>query len=818
MQDSTDDRISFGRSDTAIGEGLQLAVARHRAGRLDEARRIYTEILKAQPQHPEANHQLGLLEVQAGHPATAVEYLKAALAVNPKQAQYWLGYIDALSLAGRTDEASEVLARGVLAGLRGPAVGDRVARLAANGTTGEPRPGELASVVALFQQGRFSDMAILAELLTRRAPNHAFGWKALGLALEREGRGDEALAALREAVRLLPNDVEAISNLGESLRKSGAWLEAETWLRKATKIGPDHAGAHNNLGSVLKDLGRLGEALSCFQQAIACDNMLAAAHSNLGAILTELGREVEGENQLRQALIIAPGLADAHCNLGNLLQGQGHVREAELSLRRALQLKPDFAMACCNLGKVLQDQGQLNEAEVMMRRAVELEPARAQFHSNLGNILQDRGLLVETAARVRQAVDIDPGNFAVRSNLIFSLHYDGQADSVSCLEEACKFGSMASAVAKPYRQWRAARKPDRLRVGLVSGDFFRHPVGYFLESLLLHLDDSRVELIAYPTRLRDDDLTTRLRRSLHAWRPLAGLPDEAAAASIHEDGIHLLLDLSGHTAHNRLPVFAWRPAPIQASWLGYFATTGLTEIDYLLADSVCVPPDHFNQFSEKVWYLPDTRLCFTPPDLDASIARRGNRPIVFGSYQTLAKAGNNVFAAWASILEAVPDATLRWQTRQFGDSEVASATLGKFMRYGIARERVSLHGSMPRDAYLRSYSEVDLLLDTFPFPGGTTTCEALWMGVPTITLAGDRLISRQGASLMAAAGLPDWIATSEAEYMAKAIAFSNDLSRLEALRHVLRKQVLQSPLFDAGRFARNFEETLWGMWGTRTGA
>ena len=303
---------------------------------------------------------------------------------------------------------------------------------------------------------------------------------------------------------------------------------------------------------------------------------------------------------------------------------------------------------------------------------------------------------------------------------------------------------------------------------MVSGDLHNHPVGYFLESLLANLDPVRVELIAYPTALRPDALTARIKPSLAAWKPLNTLNDADAAKLIHADGVHVLLDLSGHTGYNRLPIFAWKPAPVQVSWLGYFATTGMAEMDYLLADRVGVPESQRKNFTEAVWYLPDTRLCFTAPAAAVPVAplpALQNGYITFGCFQNLSKVGDEVLAAWGKIFAALPGARLRWQSKQLGDPAVAEQQMLRLRQHGIDPARVSLHGSASREAYLAAHAEVDMVLDTFPYPGGTTTCEALWMGVPTITLAGDTLLARQGASLLTAAGLQDWVATSVEDYI-----------------------------------------------------
>jgi protein O-GlcNAc transferase len=278
----------------------------------------------------------------------------------------------------------------------------------------------------------------------------------------------------------------------------------------------------------------------------------------------------------------------------------------------------------------------------------------------------------------------------------------------------------------------------------------------------------------------------------------------------------VLLDLSGHTAHNRLPLFAWKPAPVQAAWLGYFATTGVTEMDYVLVDEIGVPEKNRGHFCEKVLYLPETRLCFSVPKQDIVVAplpALTNGYITFGCFQNLCKVTDAVLEVWGAVLAKLPAARLRFHSKQLDDKRFTERLYERLADFGISAHRIATHGASAREEYLATLSQVDLVLDTFPYPGGATTCEALWMGVPTLTLAGDTLLARQGASLLSATGLRDWIADDRESYIEKAVMFASDFPELAKRRATLRKQVLTSPLFDAQRFARNFENMLWGMWG-----
>ncbi|MBI3479314.1 MAG: tetratricopeptide repeat protein [Nitrosomonadales bacterium] len=535
----------------------------------------------------------------------------------------------------------------------------------------------------------------------------------------------------------------------------------------------------------------------------------------LGATLHRLGKDALAA--LKKAAKLLPNDAEAHYNLGVTQKSLGQLDAAVASYRRAIELKPDSADAYNNLGHALQDLGQFDGAQVAYRRALELNPNYVGAHYNLGNVLRDIGRLDDAIASCRRALEIQPDFVEARSNLLFSLNYTASHDSSYCLAEAREFGLRASKkVTSRFSTWECADQPERLKVGIVSGDLRNHPVGYALKSLLEHLDAENIELIAYSTNPKIDAFTVLLKPYFAAWKPLYNLNDEAAARLIHADGVHVLLDLSGHTEHNRLPMFAWKPAPVQASWLGYFATTGVAEMDYLLMSEAAVPQAHQKHFTETIWYLPDTWICFTPPEITlpvTSLPALQNGHLTFGCFQRLDKLGDAVLAAWANILTALPGAKLRMACRQLGDQAVVAEFSARLRQHGIDIARVTMQGpALSRDEYLARYAEVDVMLDSFPYPGVTTTCEALWMGVPTLTIAGDTLLARQGAGVLAAAGMNEWIANGVADYTAKAVALAGDVPRLATLRSVLRERVGTSPLYDAKRFAKNFEAALWGMY------
>ena len=611
------------------------------------------------------------------------------------------------------------------------------------------------------------------------------------------------------------------AELGELSRLAAAqqYPEVEALSRKWIAQFPHEAFGWFVCGSALQRQERFAEAISFLRQAVALSPRNAAVLNDLGNAFTAVGRYKDAENALSAALRQNPDYAEAHYNLGLCLMAQGQQTEAEKQYRHAIDIKPHFAEAHNNLGTVLEEQGRLPEAEASLRRALSFNPELCQAHNALGSNAKHQGYPADAIDHFRRALKLNPEYEAARNNLLLTLNYfSDRSEEMLC--EARAYGEWArTRVVSVFTAWKPAENNKRLKVGFVSGDFCNHPVGYFLDGVVACLAGSSIDLFLYSTQDEGDELTSRLKGHATALRSLKAIPDMQAAAMIHNDGIQVLIDLAGHTNHNRLPVFAWKPAPVQAAWLGYFATTGLQTIDYFMTDRISVPESSARQFIEKIWYLPTTRLCFTPPampiDVVPSPAGRNGYPTI-GCFQSMSKISEPVLAAWSRILAANKAARLRLQCSELGNSDVRAALAARLGKHGIDNGRVSMIGHRSRENYLASHAEADLILDTFPYPGGTTTCEALWMGVPTLTLAQatGSFLSRQGASILSAAQMNDWITGSESEYVARALDLLGNISAWSNDRLALRDRLLRSPLFDCRKFAQDFEKSLWAMWET----
>lgn len=673
---------------------------------------------------------------------------------------------------------------------------------------------ELNQLVALLHAGRFNELERHLHLILQHKSDWGDGWKLLGASLGLQGKS--ALRPLQKAARLLPDDAEVHYNLGLALQELGQLDEAAVSFRRSLTLNPNDPDAHNDLGNALQELGAYDAAVASYRRALVLRPMFSVAHNNLGCVFHHNRQFKAAVASYQKALAINPVYTEAHNNLGLAFKEAGHFEEALSYFRQAIVIDPKYVVAHNNLGNVLQELGRLNAAIDSYRQALAFKPFYAEAHYGLGYALQCLGHIDAAIASYRRALAYKPNYFKALSSTLCSFNFSPKYAEAYCFEEARKFGRMVTwNVSEKYSSWHCHLEPKRLRVGLLLGDSCNHSAESFLESLLSHLDTDKVELFAYSSLQKTDGMPSRIQKYFVVWKSIDQLQDVAAAQMIHADAVNILVDLSGHTEHNRLPIFGWQPAPVQVSWLGYSATTGVAEIDFIVADKVGIPENRCNQFTEMVWYLPDSNLCFTPPSFDfplSPLPALGNGQITFGCFQSLSKVNDVVLAVWSKILAALPDARLRIANKQFGELEVVSEFTNSLIQQGIDPARLELLGVASRESYLELFSEVDLLLDTFPCSGRSMTCEALWMGVPTLTLAGDTLLSRQGASILTAAGLSDWIATSEAEYVEKAIRFANNLLSLADLRDSLRAQVLVSPIFDAQRFARNFEDALWGMW------
>ncbi|MBU1237818.1 MAG: tetratricopeptide repeat protein [Gammaproteobacteria bacterium] len=672
--------------------------------------------------------------------------------------------------------------------------------------------------VALHKLGRMAEAEQSLRDALRRRPRDAAAHDNLGSTLLELGRPDEAETSFRRAIEIAPGNANTHRNLGMALYARDRLDEAEVAYRDTLRLAPDDAEAHNRLAVLLQGSGRMDEADEHFRQALAIAPEAPMLHGNRGNLLKHMGRLGEAEACFREALRLAPQDAAMHGKLGYVLWKTGRLIEAEAVQRRACELDPDDDEALNALGNTLRDLGQLDEAETCFRRILQIRPDSPSALSNLGLVLATAGRREEAADCFRTALRLAPDHPALYGNYLhfLTLSESAEGDAGTLFAEHVRFGERFEA---PLRdQWpvhaQSCDPERRLKIGFVSPDLYEHPVATFVEPIVGNLvGHPMLELHAYYNNFINDEVTGSLRRYFDHWHAIANLPDAELAASIGADEIDILIDLAGHTAHGRLLTFARKPAPVQASWIGYPGTTGLRAMDYFFADRYLLPPGRFDhQFTEKIVRLPAN----TPflPQLDApevnALPALANGYLTFGSFNRPNKLNREAIAIWATLLRALP--TSRMLLGGMPEHGQYDRLLASFAEEGIARERLTFHPREGMAGYMRLHHQVDLCLDTFPYNGGTTTLHALWMGVPTLTVAGNSMRGRTGSAILSRVGMQDFVVEQPEALVDRGLYWAAHLDELSRLRSGMRQHLGQAPLRNPKRLAASFHLALRTMW------
>lgn len=746
-----------------ISQAFALSFQHYRAGRWDLAEQICQRIVAAEAEHADAWHLLGVIAHGRGQHAEAVERIGQAIARSPSTAAYHNNLGLALNALGRLDEAIAAYRRAL-----------------------ELQPDLIGAHINL------------------------------GLALVQRGALSEAEACYKEALRLAPQAAEAWSNLGDLLRMQGKSEEAATCCRRAVRYNPRLAEAHYNLGSALRALGQREDALLSYQRAQQLQPDRPQILNHLGTVWKELAQPVEAAACFRRVLAIQPDHVEAWISLGNVLRMQSNHAEALHCYERALELRPDQPGIYNNLANTLNDLGRFDEAIAAFRTALRLKPDYAEAYSNLANVLHRLPELDQAIACYRRAMELNLRLNTVTSNYLCVLRYHSATTPADYAEALADYERRHAAPLRAlWRRLCNAPDPDRpLRLGLVSSRFAQGPVGAFLIRALEHLDRRQLSLTFYANGSPTDELTARFQALATSWHDVTAWDDERLADQIRTDQVDLLFDLVGHAPRNRLLAFARKPAPVQITWIDSVGSTGLSAMDYVLGDPYEIPPELEPSYNERVLRLPETYVCYAPPD-DAPpvnpLPAMHNGYVTFASFNNPAKLSTPVVERWAQILQRVPGSRLLLKYNKF-DQAFNRCRYGElFARFGVSEDRVEFQGGAPHAEFLQSYHQVDLALDPI-YNGGLTTCEALWMGVPVVTCPGDMFPRRHGLSHLTNAGLTETIASDFDTYVEIAVRLAQDLLRLAEIRVRLRDQVAASPLCDAPRFAQHLTAALRDAW------
>lgn len=597
-----------------------------------------------------------------------------------------------------------------------------------------------------------------------------------------------------------------------ALHQVGQFDEAEDQYRLFLAGQPAHHAALHLLGMLCAQTGRPDEGIDLIERSIDGAPSIPEYRNNLGGLLALAGRHREAEACFREAIRLRPTYAEAHGNLGVAAQEQSRLPEAERHYREALRHDPGDPRGHCRLGNLLRKNGRLDEAAQAQHRALELRPNDSEALASLAAIRSEQGRSAEAVELLRRRAKMLPSSPRAGSDLLLALHsVEGNSRQAMFQEHQ----AWAARHAEPLYPRRLAafresgRSDRRLRIGYCSADLRDHPVARFFEPLIANHDRAQVEVYCYSDvpGAQQDATTDRLRTYADGWRDVAGLLDDQVAGLVRKDGIDILVDLAGHLNNPRLLLFALKPAPVQVSFLGYPNTTGLTSMDYRLTDALHDPPEVADLYhSERLIRLAPCAWCYRPDDHDIAVnalSALSTGQITFGCLNRLSKATPGMLRLWAEILAAVPHSRLMILTATGAEDD--AGLVATLTSQGISAHRTIRVGRRPRSAYLQLYSSIDIALDSFPYNGHTTTLDALWMGVPTVTLSGQTHASRAGGSVLSQVGLEHLIASTPIEYVKVATRLASDLRQLGELRHNLRQKMASSALRDEVGYARRIE-------------
>ena len=739
------------------------ALAHHRAGRLHEAETLYRQILAANPHHADALHMLGVIAHQSGEDNAARELIARSIALRP-------GSPDAYGNLGL-----------VLQSL-----------------------GEWDNAIKCYRQ---------ALIL---APNQAEFHNRLGSALKSTGKLDAAIDALQTAVRLDPNLPPAHNNLGNAYQAQHRREEALESYRRALSLRSDYVEAMNNLGNCLRESGTIAEAIHWYREGLALRPNHPELLTHLADALEEKGRLAEAIDLRRRFLSLKPDDFHALIRLGNALMKVGGVDDALPVYARAASLDATSAVAQFDLGCALRAAARPDEAITCFRQALALEPTFAAAANNLGSALKDAGQLDQALSAFAQALSIQPDYREADDNLVYAQLFHPAIDRARQAAELRRWNHRyAKPLAVEIHPCNADRSLNRrLRIGYVSPDFRDHVVGRNVLPVLTRHDRSRFQVFCYANVESPDALTNRFRYASHAWRYITGFSDADTAEMIRRDRIDILVDLALHMAHNRLLIFARKPAPVQMTWAGYPGTTGMDTIDYRISDPHLDPPgaDDSEFYAEKTLRLPHSFWCYDPLEIDLpanELPADEAGLITFGCLNNFCKLNLPALAIWSDLLRAIPSSRIRILAPE---GSARQCVIDALRAGGVDSARVAFHSPRPRVDYLRLYHQIDICLDTFPYNGHTTSLDALWMGVPLLTIAGDSPVARAGVSQLTNLGLTELIADSGEQFVKIGVNLAADQGRLRLLRQTLRQRLSASPVMDAARFTADLEAIYIEAW------
>lgn len=817
-----------------IKDALSCAVSFHLQGKLAEAEILYSKILELQINEPDATHNLALIKVDELNFNKAIQLFEQAIKIKPDSEIYLTSYVNLLLNLNRYESARKLINVALKNGLE-------VDKLS---TECEKRE-LINNILRAFKEKKWEALEAFASLMTINFPQEPVGWSALGASKSINGLKKDSIFYLQKVVELCPVDVDALNNIALGHQDIEEYSASLKYILQAIKINPDYARTYNTLGlyyryinnyelaeinfkksigldsnqaepydnlaNIYCQYGSITNAIDLYSQAIQLQPENPESYNNLGIALLSIGLYSKAEQNFMKAISIRPTYTKAITNLGSCLYYQGKNDEAIQQLNNAIELDPQNADAYSNLGLVLAACNNTSQAMAAHRRAIELNPDRAEIYNNIAGLLKDIGKYKEACNYFKKACELNKKSHVSYSNYLFCSLHDPSLSNEELFERHKEFSHRFETPNKVSQFSEKINVNNKIiNIGFVSGDLYHHAVSSFAAPYVTKLNKERFKVFVYSTSSVEDEMTKYYKSNVDSWQNVVGKSDDEICALIRKDNIDILIDLSGHTARNRLLVFGRKPAPVQATWIGYPYTTGMDQIDYYFTDEQLSPPNTFERFwTEKFIYLPNSGLF--RPEGKAPVVNKlpalTNNFITFGSFNRIAKINEHVLDSWLEILMLLPNSRLL--IANISDDETKVKLIDHFSRVS---NRIEFAGRLNLYEYLKLHNKVDIHLDTWPYPGGTTTMHAAWMGVPTLTLNADSLLSNLGAAIMRKFELHQFISSDVSGYIKKAKYFSEHIEELALIRNNLRGIVKKSPACDVELNVHGFEYALLSMW------
>lgn len=686
----------------------------------------------------------------------------------------------------------------------------------------------------------------------RRHPDSVDLLNASGITHALTGHLDQAEKYFQKALSLTPGNAVNAFNLAKIYKQKVNLENAEHYYRLAIQWQPDMAIAYNNLGNVLAEQGKHPDAVECIKKAIVLQADYTLAYNNLGQVFAQMDRHEEAVPIYQHAIKLKTDYLEAYTGLAKSLKSLGKYQQAietyssslqctrdsheqaamyndlgdiymlahqlnpaQASFEHAIRLNPDLTVAQSNLGVVLFAQQRYQEAEIIYKNILRKDPNSYYANDAYGDILRMQCRYNEALDCYEKAIRLNKNFKLAHAHRLYTLSYHVLRDPKEILKAHMEWDRQFAASEKErFTHNRRGDINKRLRIGYLSPDFKSHSISYFFEPILANHDHEKFDIYCYAEVANPDEYTARLQTLSDHWCFTTGMSDIQLARRIHDDQIDILIDLAGHTRDSRILACTYKPAPIQATYLGYFSTTGLATMDYWISDAVLTPQNTIEQSVETICNLDRCCLAYSPPAEIPDVSLPQHPDIItFGSFNDLSKVSDEAIELWAAVLNHVPSSRLLLKAKQLHDTSIRKQILEKFSAYGITSDRIELSSRTPskRD-HLALYGNIDIALDTLPRTGGATTMEALWMGVPVVTLAGNRFIERLSTSILTALNRNEWIASTKEEYVAKAVALAHNPAQRADLRQTLRQQVMTSSVYDGEGLARSLERAYRDMW------